>query len=149
MLEAGSGMPAMLYTETESALACGSRLSGYRVYRMPCRERRKSRRFDLDRHRRRFPLAEIPLPLGIERQVGLTIVEPIKLNLLVAWPFDEGLVDGPGIGAGHREIPNLIGILPLGGFRRRELTDALRLRAVLRLSVRLDSRCPRYPRRRH
>ena len=58
-----------------------------------------------DDQRRRLVLAEVCLPLRIERRIAAVAVEQGELDLVVARPVEQRLVDVPGVGADRLQVP--------------------------------------------
>src|SRR5919109_711582 len=65
--------------------------------------------------RRRLALAEVGLPLRIQRDVGAVVIEQVELDLRVARAVEQRLVHRPGIGAYQRCVLHAVRVLPLGG----------------------------------
>jgi hypothetical protein len=66
----------------------------------------------------RLVLAEVGLPLRIERHIGPVVVEEIELNLLVTGAIEEGLIVSPRVRADERQIRYAMCVLPLRRLQR-------------------------------
>ena len=70
---------------------------------------------------RRLVLAEVVVPLGVLRRVAAVAVEQGQLDLRVAGPVQERLVDGPGVRADRLDVADAVGVLPPRRLQGQEL----------------------------
>ncbi len=70
--------------------------------------------------RRRPMFTEVHLPILVNIQISLRVVEDCKLDILVSRPVLVGLVDHPIVRADPRRIADAMQIMPLGSFNCQE-----------------------------
>src|SRR5437764_5575496 len=63
---------------------------------------------------------EVLLPIVVNIQISLRVVEDCKLDILVSRPVLVGLVDHPIVRADRRRIAGAMQIMPLGSFNRQK-----------------------------
>ena len=91
-----------------------------------------------DDQRGRLVLAEILLPLGIQRRIAAVAVEQGQLNLLIAGTVQERLHMTPSVRADRFDVANTVGVLPLGRIERQQRSQLVALFLGAVLPVRLD-----------
>jgi hypothetical protein len=89
------------------------------------RSRRGEDRVVLAPHRQhgRLLVAEILMPLRVERWIHAVVIGEVELDAIVAGPIESRLIEGPGIRADMRGITIALLVLKLCRLQRQQFAD--------------------------